>query len=274
MHRSDDAPSTLAARELADRRPVLHNDLLQVAGLHWSLPAEALQPWLPAPLVPDLYGGEAWFSVLALWSRGMSLGGPGRSRLPLPGVSNHPQLNVRAYVREPATGRTGVFFLENFVPRALAVFFARRLFHLPYQRGDLALEHPALLACGEQASGALTSPAGALRYTLRALHDPAPAASGSLEEFVMERYAALAVQGSRVMEVGILHDPWPLQTCAVEAWTCDLDPAAQGAPRLASLLPLGTLRAACYSSGADTGIYRPLFRPVAPQGATVASTAK
>ncbi len=257
MHHPDEAPSILAAQRQAARRPALHNDLLQVAALHWALPPAQLQTWLPQPLVPDTFQGEAWFSVLALWSCHMSLLGPGGSRLPIPGVSNHPQLNVRAYARDPASGRAGVFFLENFVPRPLAVFFARRLFHMPYQRGDITLDHPATLPAGEVASGRLHTPAGDLAWSLRAQHDPAPAPRASLAEFVMERYDALDLQGSRVLEVGILHEPWPLQPCAIEALTSTLDPQHPQAPRLASLLAQSELRAAFYSPGAPTVIYTP-----------------
>src|SRR5690606_3907172 len=55
----------------------------------------------------------------------------------LPGVSAFPELNVRIYVE--AEGKPGVWFLSLDASNSLAVWAARRFFHLPYHRADMAL---------------------------------------------------------------------------------------------------------------------------------------
>src|SRR5215213_4693826 len=55
----------------------------------------------------------------------------------LPWVSAFPELNVRTYVERD--GKPGVWFLSLDATNALAVWAARRFFHLPYFRAQMAI---------------------------------------------------------------------------------------------------------------------------------------
>ena len=57
----------------------------------------------------------------------------------LPWISAFPELNVRTYVER--NGRPGVWFLSLDATNALAVWAARRFFHLPYHRADMTIEY-------------------------------------------------------------------------------------------------------------------------------------
>ena len=59
----------------------------------------------------------------------------------LPWVSAFPELNVRTYVERD--GKPGVWFLSLDATNPLAVWAARRFFHLPYFRATMSLRHEA-----------------------------------------------------------------------------------------------------------------------------------
>jgi uncharacterized protein YqjF (DUF2071 family) len=124
----------------------------------------------------------------------------------LPWVSAFPELNVRTYVEH--NGKPGVWFLSLDATNALAVWAARRFFHLPY--------FPAAMSASSNGDEFkyISRRAGA-EFTasckpVSAIYQAAP---GSLEHWLTERYClyALAPDGS-LWRTNVHHLPWPLQT--------------------------------------------------------------
>jgi hypothetical protein len=59
----------------------------------------------------------------------------------------------------------------------------------------------------------------------------APARPGTLEHFLVERYALFAVRRGRTYRTDVRHEPWPLQTAAASVDACTLPPIRmEGAP--------------------------------------------
>ena len=56
----------------------------------------------------------------------------------LPWLSAFPELNVRTYVE--MQGKPGVWFFSLDATNPLAVWTARRMFHLPYHRADISFD--------------------------------------------------------------------------------------------------------------------------------------
>ncbi len=175
---------------------------------HWRVDPARVAPKIPAGLALDLWQGSAWIAVTPFEISRLRL----RGLPPIPGASRFPELNVRTYV---TTGeKPGVWFFSLDAGSPLAVFFARRLYHLPY--------FPARMACvkngpavsyrcdrdGPVAAGFLAEyePVG----------EPFQAAAGSVEEWLTGRYRLYASKGDALYRAEIEHEPWTLSRAKAE----------------------------------------------------------
>jgi len=169
---------------------------------HWPVAPAVLRALVPTSLELQQFDGVAWLGLVPFRMAGVMR----RPWPDLPWVSAFPELNVRTYVN--LDGKPGVWFLSLDASNALAVWAARRFFHLPYYRARMAL----------------TKDAGGFRYssvragaeflaTYSPTSEPYQAAHGSLEHWLTERYClyASAPDGS-IWRNEVHHHPWPLQT--------------------------------------------------------------
>jgi uncharacterized protein YqjF (DUF2071 family) len=169
---------------------------------HWPVPAAALRPLVPAALEVDEHGGTSWIGLVPFRMTGVM-----RRPLPdLPGISAFPELNVRVYVTH--RGKPGVWFLSLDATKPLAVWAARRFFHLPYHRASMSLDDRG----GEIRYGSVR-PGAEFVARYRATSEPYVAKRGTLEHFLTERYClyAMAPDGS-LLRNEVHHAPWPLQS--------------------------------------------------------------
>lgn len=169
---------------------------------HWPVPFQMLRPLVPPALELQAFDGTAWLGLVPFRMAGVM-----RRPLPdLPWISAFPELNVRTYVT--IGGKPGVWFLSLDATNPLAVWAARRFFHLPYYRARMSLT---------------ADPGGGIRYASRRAgaefvgsYAPTSAAylatPGSLEHWLTERYClyASAPDGS-LWRNDVHHQPWPLQ---------------------------------------------------------------
>jgi uncharacterized protein YqjF (DUF2071 family) len=201
MHR---ALSELGHRPwaLPTRRWTWRQSWLDLLFAHWPISASILRPLVPAALEVQEFGGTSWIGLVPFRMSGVM-----RRPLPdLPWVSAFPELNVRVYVN--FKGKPGVWFLSLDATNPLAVWAARRFFHLPYFRAQMSLEtHVDGFRYTSRRSGAEFS--GTYRATSGVYHSE----PGSLEHWLTERYClyAMAPDGS-VWRNDVHHAPWPLQS--------------------------------------------------------------
>jgi uncharacterized protein YqjF (DUF2071 family) len=175
---------------------------------HWPIPADRLRPLVPAPLAVQEFDGTSWVGVVPFRMEGVM-----RRPLPdLPGISAFPELNLRLYVE--LEGKPGVWFLSLDATNPLAVWAARRFFHLPY-------EHASIEITAEQEGFAYRSDRRDGKASFEARYAPAGeidrAASGSLEHWLTERYClyARSPRGG-LFRAEVHHVPWPLQPARAE----------------------------------------------------------
>jgi uncharacterized protein YqjF (DUF2071 family) len=198
---------------------------------HWPVDAELLRPRLPAGVELDLYEGQAWLGVVPFRMSGV------RARfLPaLPGLSAFPELNVRTYA--VAGGRPGVFFLSLDAANAVAVAAARRFFHLPYYRAEMACRSEGdtvTYSCRRARGGHVAEFRGSYGPTAAVYR----ARAGDLDHWLTERYCLYTADDhGRALRVDIRHEPWPLQPAwaRIEANTM-ADASGVGLPTAAPLL--------------------------------------
>jgi len=168
---------------------------------HWPIAAAKLRPLVPAGLEVQEFDGTSWIGVVPFHMSGVM-----RRPLPdLPWISAFPELNVRLYVERD--GKPGVWFLSLDAANPVAVWAARRFFHLPYYQAAMSIQQ-------KEDSFRYTSRREGADFlaTYRPTSSIYRSVEGSLEHSLTERYClyALAPDGS-LWRNDVHHAPWPLQ---------------------------------------------------------------
>ncbi len=124
----------------------------------------------------------------------------------VPGVSAFPELNVRLYVE--AQGKPGVWFLSLDATNPLAVWAARRFFHLPYHRADITLSQDQDTIAYRAQRSDKTVEFAADYGPIGSMYESRP---GTLENWLTERYCLYARSpDGRLFRNDVHHVPWPL----------------------------------------------------------------
>lgn len=175
---------------------------------HWPVDARVLQRFVPSPLRVQEFEGTSWIGLVPFRMAGVM-----RRPLPdLPWISAFPELNVRLYVE--LDGKPGVWFLSLDATNPLAVWAARRYFHLPYHQARISLRSGE---GGYRYSAQRTTGRSAFQASYRPVSAPYESQPGTLEHWLTERYClyAQAPDGS-VLRNDVHHVPWPLQKAEAE----------------------------------------------------------
>ncbi len=177
---------------------------------HWPVKASTLRPLIPEALELDEFDGTAWIGVVPFRMEGVM-----RRPLPnLPWVSAFPEINVRTYVTHG--GKPGVWFFSLDASNPLAVWAARRFFHLPYKHASIDFHGD-----GEEfrvrSRRREKGDASRLEIRYRPTTDVELAKPGTIEHFLTERYCLYAAsRRGRLYRAEVHHVPWPLQRAEAE----------------------------------------------------------
>ena len=177
---------------------------------HWPVPVADVRRLVPDGLDVQEHSGSAWLGVVPF-----RLAGVMRRPFPdLPWLSAFPELNLRTYVERD--GKPGIWFFSLDAANVLAVWGARRFFHLPYW-------HARMMFATDDGMYRLRSrrignaPPVEVTATYRPISPPYEAERGTLEHFLTERYCLYcrAPDGS-LFRAEVHHVPWPLQHASAE----------------------------------------------------------
>ncbi|MCX4528538.1 MULTISPECIES: YqjF family protein [unclassified Streptomyces] len=109
------------------REPLLTQQWLDLAFIHWAVEPGAVAGLLPRGTVPDTHDGATYVGLVAFRMHKV-----GWFRLPgVPYLGSFPETNVRLYSVDEQ-GRRGVVFRSMDAARLLPVVFGRLGFRLPY----------------------------------------------------------------------------------------------------------------------------------------------
>lgn len=218
---------------------------------HWPVEPARVRPLVPDELDVDARDGTAWVSILS------SLVAAARPRfVPRNAGLTFPQVNLRTYVRHES--RPGVYFLSLDAATDLGVRVARALYDLPYYRADIDFQSPEnetdtqtrRFDCRRRRT---ERPRARFSAEYRPTDSPSRAESGSLQEFLAERYRLYVVRDGTVWCTRIEHPPWPL--CPAEATV-----RADSLLEAAGLPALEGDPAVRYTPGVEVTVRTP-FRP-------------
>ena len=206
----------LRKRKRFNSWPIMHQNWHDLLFLHWALPPELVRPSLPKGIWLDTYDDKAWMAIVPFWMSKVRPHG-----LPaVPGLSHFSEMNLRTYVVD-AQGRSGVWFFSLECDNPLAVWVARHVFHLNYQR--------ASLSCQFAVDGTITyhwkreySRANQTslqsQFIYRGRGGARQAAPDTLEYFLLERYRLFCV-GTKGLYTGeISHAPYSYQDVSLSAY--------------------------------------------------------
>jgi uncharacterized protein len=176
--------------------------------LHWPIASTAITPLLPPGLQVDTFDGVAYLGIVPF-----TIPLSRTPRLGLPVAPAFHELNLRTYVHRD--GRDpGVWFFSLDAASRLAVAGARLGYHLPYFHARISLE----ISDGPSISYGARRRSSGQRAEFSGRYGPtgpaAPAAVGSLEFFLVERYLLYAWNRRSLSSARVQHAPYPLQTAA------------------------------------------------------------
>jgi uncharacterized protein YqjF (DUF2071 family) len=173
---------------------------------HWPVRAAHVHKFVPRELEIDQHDGTSWVGLVPFRMRDVMVRG-----LPaLPWISAFPELNVRLYVRY--RDRPGVWFLSLDATNPLAVWAARRFFHLPYRRASMQLT-----AVGEGVEYRSRHERAVFEGAYRPVSGAFATSPGTLEHWLTERYCFFAQSSAgQLWTCDVHHAPWPLQRAEAE----------------------------------------------------------
>lgn len=181
---------------------------------HWRMEPEIVQRRLPKGLTVQTFEGDAWVGIVPFFMRGIR---PWWAPA-VPGISYFQEVNLRTYAVD-RKGNSGVWFLSLDANTRLGVWWARTFFHLPYYYARMTHSWDRNTGSVEFTSHRPTAPHLASRFAYRPVSvETREAVPGSLEFFLVERYALFAATRRSQIAVGrVHHAPYQFADAELEA---------------------------------------------------------
>jgi len=241
-------------------RVVMRQRWANLLFLHWEVDPAQLRPHLPPEIELDTFEGRAFIGLVPFTMTGVRpVWAP--SVKPL---SDFHETNVRTYVHRKGQD-PGVWFFSLDAANSIAVMLARTLWRLPYHQADMSmkLDRSATISGSDEGLSVTYSterlwpaptPAHCkVNYSVCGAVNPA--AAGTLEHFLAERYYLYAYKSAgagKLYRGQVHHSSYPLQKADVTSLDETMI-AAAGVER--PLSGPGATPLAHYASEVDVYIY-------------------
>jgi uncharacterized protein len=186
--------------------PIMRMRWMDLMFAHWPVDPAILRPLVPEVFMIDTFDGRAWIGLVPFTMEDVS---PSvLPRVPIRGVTDFHECNVRTYVRRG--NERGVFFLSLDATSRMAVWGAKTLFHLPYKNAHIDLFRDGRQVAYEVKRCDLPRATMRCRWRVGSLREAAR--PGELSYFLTERYQLMtADEYGRPRRCRIWHEPWPLR---------------------------------------------------------------
>ena len=167
--------------------------------MHWEVDPLKLAKFIPDGLDIDLYEGKAYVGVIPFMMTNVRP----RIAFSVPGISTFPEINIRTYVTRD--GKSGVLFLTLEAQSLITCSYAPRAYGLPYKYSLSKVS-----ASEGEYSWATRRRDGSYELVGECRWDRQTdyAGSGTLEEFLFERYCLYTVHRGNLCIAYTQHEPW------------------------------------------------------------------
>lgn len=167
--------------------------------MHWEVNPEKIACHLPEGIELDLYKGTAFVGLIPFMMKDVHP----RLLLPIPGISNFPEFNIRTYVK--VDNKPGVYFLTLDAESYITSLYAPLAYGLPYQyaKGGVQVEGNKYIwdsrrkIKGFELSG-FSQKLGSIKTSQK----------GSIEEFLFERYCLYTKYKNKICIGYTSHNQW------------------------------------------------------------------
>lgn len=198
--------------ELPPGPPSIRMNWANLLFLHWRVDPAVMRKIVPEPLELDLFDGSAWVGLVPFRMEACAFRGfgwaPGSA-----GLRDFYECNVRTYATY--RGVRGVWFLSLDAETMLPVIGGRWFWNLNYVRSRFDVKRQGSVTDYKLARVKGPWPEGATQVSWRTGRHIGPAAPGTLEHFLVERYWLFAMRGKRVQAGRVHHAPWQLHEADV-----------------------------------------------------------
>ncbi len=194
-----------------DRPWVMQMRWLDLAFLHYPVPAASLEKFIPKGLTIQTFEGQAWLGVVPFRMNQIHA----RGLPPIPGTDAFLELNLRTYVTDGV--HSGVWFFSLDAENPLAVRGARVGFHLPYMDAKMSSRVENVWFDYSSVRTHRNAAPASFKAKYKPVGEVFHAVPGTLEHWLTERYCLFSsdVRGT-VFRGDILHQPWSLQACEAQ----------------------------------------------------------
>lgn len=161
---------------------------------------------LPAGLIPDLWNGNCYLSLVGfLFDETKVMG------IPVPGHTTFEEINLRAYVLRPTKDgfRRGVIFIREIVPRSMITFVANTFYQEHYVTRPMKHEFNDQQQIREVSYAVFDQQWHHL--SVKANKQFKPIKEGEEAHFILEHYWGYGgLPGARGTEYEVRHQPWEI----------------------------------------------------------------
>jgi uncharacterized protein len=218
MSLAADHPSLQDRLRLRDRprqAVLMYQSWRDLLFLHWRIDPEIVRRTLPAGLFVDTYDNAAYVGIVPF----RVIGARPRGIPAVPLVSDFLELNVRTYVHD-RHGMPGVWFYSLDCDQPVAVWGARAAFGLNYRHATIRFDRPRSQSISYGSKVADTGRGCSITCAVDATTHAA--AAGTLEFFLIERYALFVESGGEIYRGRVYHTPYRVQPATLETSISDL----------------------------------------------------
>jgi uncharacterized protein YqjF (DUF2071 family) len=209
----------------------------------WPVAPEVMRACVPEPLEIDTFDGTAWLTIVPMHMRDLHV----RDLPPIPGTSTFPEINLRTYVK--VGGRPGVYFFSIECNAPFADLVANLLFDFPYKPATMnyRVDGPSIAIDSARGGGSANAANFSAKY--QPVGDAFTPAPGSLEDFLLSRFASFSVANTGAVLRGDLHhDVWTIRRAQA-------DISVNSLAKSAGIDVLDRAPQLFYSQGTDTVVW-------------------
>jgi len=184
---------------MPDRKHSLVQEWKYLTFMHWKVSPEILSYHIPKGLELDLFEGKAYIGLIPFLMKDVHP----RLLFPLNGISNFPEFNIRTYVK--VKNKPGVFFLTLDAQSYITCLYAPYAYGLPYNysKGSIKVDNKKYTWNSKRSRQGFE-----LSGFSKIKSEVATLKTGTLEEFLFERYCLFSLRKNKICIGYIQHDPW------------------------------------------------------------------